>query len=194
METFFGVVMHLVVITGIAGQFWVIIRIVRAAVDDIDLALRATAVATGFLIFFGARALDIPITDLMLPPATVTSPVNLGIFSILLPSCAGWLLAFYFTRRLRSGDKGGVALRIMLLVGALTVFQFGEAYLAAIKIGGVSVNKAMLPNLSFNIAIGLYATLKYRHKAEELPAGPGGPPIFMPPLARFIRGLLRRNR
>ena len=43
--------------------------------------------------------------------------------------------------------------------------QFGDIYLQAASIGGASLNKALVPNLAFTIAIGLYITLKsYEHK------------------------------
>lgn len=48
----------------------------------------------------------------------------------------------------------------MTLIGTFTAVQFGEVYLKGI---GLPVNKAMLPNLTFTIAVGLYVILRYEH-------------------------------
>jgi len=162
MAMFYGVVSHGAIIVGILLQFFVTIRVALAAPNEIQRILRVTAFTTGLLVFFGARSLGLSLGNMMLLGITQYSPLMFGFFCLIMPSALGCLLAWYFIRCLKRSSE--MAIKIMIMIGVFMVLQFGDIYLQAANIGGVSLNKDLVPNLAFTIAIGLYVTLKHEHK------------------------------
>jgi len=83
----------------------------------------------------------------------------------LFPSIAGVFVAWYFVNSIKRSTN--VAIRIMIMTGALSIVQFADIYAKAIGAVGFSVDRALLPNLVFAIAIIIYIVLKYDPSSEE---------------------------
>lgn len=164
MDTFFGLLSHATIILGVVAQFYIICLAISRADNSLERIVRTTALTTGLLIFFGAKALDMSLSDLLLLGITQYSPVKFGFYGIVVPSFLGYFLAWYFIRQIKKSTD--LTTRIMILTGVFTVLQFSEVYLKAMGIGGIPLNKSVVPNLVFTISIGLYVTLKYEHTAR----------------------------
>jgi len=161
-EIFFGLLSHAMIILGVIAQFYVIWHVICTANNQIEKIVRTTAFTTGLLIFFGAKALEISLSDLILLGITNYSPFRFGFCGIIIPSFLGYILAWYFVKQIKRSTEQ--AIRIMILIGVFTVLQFSDIYLKATGISGLPLTKSLIPNLVFTIAIGLYVTLKYEIK------------------------------
>lgn len=137
---------------------WAII----SAENAIERILRSSALSTGLLIFFGARAAGLSLAEFMVSAIIFVKPITFGLVAIVAPACLGIFIAWYVIRSLRkSTDR---AIRIMILVGVFTIVQFGDVYIKALSIEGFQLDKAFVPNMAFTVAISLYAILRYEHR------------------------------
>lgn len=140
-------------------KLFIMLSIIRSAPSDAEKILRASSFTTGLLIFFGAEALGVPISLIIINSLTISHPFTFGLINVILPSSLGILVSWYFIRTLKRSSN--IATRIMILVGTFTIFLFGNVYFQALRLEGFSFQKSLLPNLSFTIAIPLYAITKY---------------------------------
>lgn len=162
MDYFFGLLSHLMIILGVVAQFYSIFYVIKHTEDSTEKIVRITAFTTGLLIFFGSKALNFSLSDLILLGIKEYNPMRFGFFGVFIPSSLGYILAWYFIRQMK--NSASQALRIMILIGVFTILQFSDIYLKVININGIPLNRTMIPNLTFTIAIGLYVTLKYEIK------------------------------
>jgi len=160
LEGFFGIVTNAFIVAALLVYLYFMFQLVLTANLKVERILRATSLATGLLIFFGARSLNISIAELMVSSATLTNPVAFGFFGVIMPAMMGTFLAWYFVGTIKRSSN--IVIRSMILIGTFTVFQFIDVYLRALSIkGDTPVDKALVPNLCFIIAVALYTILRY---------------------------------
>lgn len=160
LEGFFGIVTNAFIVVALLVYLYFMFQLVLTANLKVERILRATSLATGLLIFFGARSLNISIAELMVSSATLTNPVAFGFFGVIMPAMMGTFLAWYFVGTIKRSSN--IVIRSMILIGTFTVFQFIDVYLRALSMkGDAPVDKALVPNLCFIIAVALYTILRY---------------------------------
>ncbi|MBM3329983.1 MAG: hypothetical protein FJY67_11045 [Calditrichaeota bacterium] len=123
------------------------------------MLLTASAM-TGFLIYYGSKALGITIPEVMMGAMSTTS-LSLAFWAFLVPSASGMLLAWYSIRCIHSGIE--LAYRVLILISTFILVMFIDVYK---EVFGASVDKSglryLLPNLSFTISLSLYMIFKYK--------------------------------
>ena len=156
-----NVITHIMIILGIVGLIFYIAYAVHKEETMFEKVILVISSMTGFLIYFGARALGLSIPAMMMSSVSVTSPIRMALFSILIPWSVGVAVAWYFSWCLKKHID--IAFRIVILISAFIVTLFGDVYAAsyAVKSGG-SIDTSLLPNLTFTVGMGLYIILNYK--------------------------------
>lgn len=162
METFFAYLTHILIIFAFVMKFILFTWAIFSAGSGIERILRSSALSTGLLIFFGARAAGLSLAEFMVSAIILVKPITFGLAAIVAPSCLGIFISWYVIRSLRKNTNK--AIRIMILVGVFTIVQFGDIYVKALSIEGFQLDKAFVPNMCFTVALSLYAILRYEHR------------------------------
>jgi glucan phosphoethanolaminetransferase (alkaline phosphatase superfamily) len=165
MAILFLVLTHLFVIVGMLAIAAFITRLVGSEERTVEKIILIAAAMTGFLSYFGAKALGISIPSLMLASAATTNPFTYGLMSVVLPSAAGVFVAWFFVRSLKRSEN--IARRLVILLSTLILVMFVDVYAATYQINSGASNslKSLVPNLTFVVAISLYVI--FRWEPEE---------------------------
>ena len=164
-QMLFIVFAHGILGFGLVTSFVIIQRTIWEAVGFERLA-RSFAFLVGPLAILGGRAFDVALPELLLRALSLTNPFLTATVGVALPGGVGALVAWFFIRVLKRGDDD-VATRIMILIGTFIMFEFGDVYVAALKIAGAEVGKYLAPNLAFTLALFLFIALNYRGQAAS---------------------------
>jgi uncharacterized protein YjbI with pentapeptide repeats len=172
MAIFFNVIANLLIIAGILIMIFFVGRIIFSGSSQLEVAIRSIAAVTGFLIYFGAKAVVLSIPQLMLSAISTTTPAAVGFLGIVVPGLAGTIVAWYCLKSIQQHEE--LAFRLVVLISTFIVVLFGDAYVAAVGNNGISrqgINEALLPNSAFTVGIALYIIFRY------LPEGNSNPHI-----------------
>lgn len=165
----FAVVMHIALLSTIVLGLLALIRLTlmkssflqfphvdaTASENGIEVTLRTIAFAMGLLVVFGSRAAGVSFVNLFGQALFVTAPIRFGLTGVLIPAGLGVLVAWYFFRVLKRGDARAV--RVLILIGTLTLAQFTDVYAAAISSSGLALSPSFVPNITFILGLGSYA-------------------------------------
>ena len=162
METFFEILTNVIIIGGLILKVITIASVIFRAHEPVERIIRSSAFSSAILIFFGARAFGISISEMIIRAVMVYKPFAFGLVGVIFPSIIGIAVAWYFINSIKR--SANVALRIMILVGTFAVIQFADVYFTAIKEVGFIIDKALVPNLAFTLSISLFVILKYDPK------------------------------
>jgi hypothetical protein len=156
-----NVITHIMIIFGIIGLIFYIGYAVYKEEKIFEKVILIISSMTGFLIYFGARALGLPIPFMMMAAVSVANPIKMAVFSIVIPWSVGVAVAWYFSWCMNKHID--IAFRIVILISAFIVTLFGDVYAASYAIKAVgSIDTSLLPNLTFTVGMGLYIILNYK--------------------------------
>lgn len=159
IEAFFAVLLHAVIVLGLGVYFLVIFKAILVTGGEVERLIRGTAFASGLLVFFASKIMGISIADFLVDAVRYYNPFFFVPIAGLLPAGLGTLLAWYCIRSLNRSTN--VAIRLMIVIGALSLIQFGDVYVKATRAEGLALDRAFVPNLAFTLAISLYVILRY---------------------------------
>lgn len=160
MESFFSVVTHILIVSGIIGMMISVVMIVFLAEGFMSRVIRVLSAVSGMFVYIGARAVGISIPELMLNGMEVAQFAIVGLSWVVLPSSTGVLVAWIITRQLHKGED--YASRIINMVLTFVIVMFSDIYVASYSYDHDSAfNKALLPNLSFILSLMIYIVLRY---------------------------------
>jgi hypothetical protein len=169
---FFALLSHGLIVCGLIAKLVMMFYVVFRADTAAEKMLRATSVTAGMLVFFGAKALGVSVSEFVIRAVVVYSPAMFAVTAIAVPGTIGVLMAWYWLHVLKRGSPN-IAQRMMILLGVFTTLQFGDVYLAAVRHAGVAVDKALAPNILFTASMSLY--LIFRYEPEQVgPQTKGG--------------------
>ncbi len=157
-----NIITHIMILFGIMGLIAYIGYAVHKEEKMFEKVILIISAMTGFLIYFGARALGLSIPAMMMASVSVTNPIKMAVFSILIPWSVGIAVAWYFSWCLSKHID--IAFRVVILISAFIVTLFGDVYAASytVEAGGGSIDTSLLPNLTFTVGMGLYIILNYK--------------------------------
>lgn len=155
---------HILILIGMATLLYFIQFMIRDEPKVLERVLRTSAAMTGFLIYFGAKASGISVPQFMMASIATTNPFSFGLLSILIPSAAGILTAWYCLRSIRRSED--IATRTIILIVMFIVTMFADVYAATYGlIAGDQLHaRSLLPNVTFTVALSLYILFKYDHR------------------------------
>lgn len=156
-----NIITHIMILVGIIGLIFYIGYAVHKEEKVFEKVILVISAMTGFLIYFGARALGLSIPEMMMTSVSVSNPVKMAFFSILIPWSVGVAVAWYFSWCLSKHID--IAFRVVILISAFIVTLFGDVYAASYKVTtGGGIDTSLLPNLTFTVGMGLYIILNYK--------------------------------
>jgi hypothetical protein len=166
METFFNVLTHAVILSGLFGLAIFGCAAIRATGDFSEKLMMIGASMTGFLIYFGSRAMGLSIPQLVLPAISDPNPYKIGLVGAVIPACSGVLVAWHGLRCLRK--SAGVSWRLLLLGGTFFTALLGDVYAAtfAVEYARNGFDASLLPNLAFQIGMTLHLIFHFDANAR----------------------------
>lgn len=162
MTWIFIVLTHAVILAGMLGIFYFVYRLIQNDKELLENVIRTAAALTGFLIYFGSKAIGISIPTFMMSSVATTNPYTFGFMTIIAPSAAGVFVAWYTIKSIRQSED--LASRVVILITTFILVMFADVYAATyqVELDRSETMKALVPNLTFTVAICLYLIFRYQ--------------------------------
>jgi hypothetical protein len=173
MLAIFHAVLHVVLVAAIIGKCLLIWGVIfEFSPSRAERIMRSIAATCGLLLYLGAKALGVSIPMFLLGALTQSGAYVTGFLGALMPAMLGFLVAWYVTRAFNSRDarKNLIGMRVLAMVMSMAFFLYVDCYAAAVDTAHTDGFKMLLPNLTFVLAIMLYATFRYHPLPAERPA------------------------
>jgi hypothetical protein len=169
MVQIFYWLVHIVLLLAAVGIVILILTMVLGISSNrpIEAIMRAVACACGLLLYISSKAVGFSLPDLVFNALSTSFPWKVGIAGFIAPSCLGFLSAWYVGRYFNSADalKNVVGMRVLVLTMTFVFFLYCDSYIASFTIERKGDLQYLYPNISFTIAVLLYAILRY-HPGE----------------------------
>jgi hypothetical protein len=126
----------------------------------LETFLRVLAIVLGFFIYFGSRAAGFSVPELISGAMRDASPLRFWLVAVILPAVGGLTVSWYLVMQFEKDTN--ITARVGIMISVFVVVMFAEVYAKAFQLPGTKgeFNHALLPNLSFVTALGLYAVLR----------------------------------
>ena len=171
MEIFFNIILHLIIISGIFFMIYYSVLIIKSANNDTEKFIRMLSLLTGFLLFLGSKAIGLSLPDTIFRSIVIPQLFSFStVIQIIIPSCAGTFAAWFLLKFLKRKDRQDVAFRFFLILASLIFMLFAEVYIEVYKIDSISnqvINRNLLPNLTFVLALLLYTIFNYHKYTDD---------------------------
>jgi hypothetical protein len=135
--------------------------------------MRSIAAVCGLLLYLGAKALGLSLPSFLLQALTQSGAYLTGLMGALFPAMLGFLTAYYVTRYFNSRDarRNIIGMRLLALVMTMVFFLYVDCYIATVDAAhNAEQFRLLLPNLTFVLAVLLYAVFKYHPLPDEAAA------------------------
>jgi|694.fasta_scaffold71133_3 hypothetical protein len=162
----YTILTHAFILIGIVAIAFFVYMLITEGLNSLEKVIRTAAAMTGFLTYFGSKAIGLSIPTLMMNSVSVTNPFIFGFFAVIAPSLSGVIVAWYAMRCIKSSED--IASRILIMIVVLILVMFSDVYAATyqINVEREQAMKYLVPNLTFTIAMCLYVIFKYKHKSR----------------------------
>lgn len=163
----FTILTHALILIGMLGIFYFIVRMIQNEHNLLERIIRITSAMTGFLIYFGAKAVGFSIPELMMHAVATTHSFTFGVFAMILPAAAGMLVAWYSIRCIERDED--IAMRVVIMITTFILVMFVDVYGATYRVtlGEGEIMKSLVPNLIFTVAMSLYVIFQYKPQRSE---------------------------
>ena len=166
MLAIFSALIHLVLVSAALCQLLLITMVIaRFNRSTPELIMRSAAAVAGVLLYLGAKALGLSIPAFLLQAITQSGSYLTGLAGTLAPAAVGFVVAWYVTGYFnnRNERKNLIGMRVlsMSMVMAVVLFLFVDTYVAAYGAAHGAGFNLLLPNLTFTLAVLLYAVFRY---------------------------------
>ncbi|MDQ1068350.1 hypothetical protein [Streptomyces canus] len=160
MSTFFGLLLNVAVVLAALAQYYLMGLLAIEPNSLTERYIRVLAFATGILVVLGAKAIGTSISFVLVRALLSGKPVSVGLLGVAIPAAAGAAIAWYFVRTIRK-KSSNIAMRVLIFIGVLSVTEFSDVYIAALRKNGVDLDATLAPNISFIVGICLYLILTW---------------------------------
>jgi hypothetical protein len=164
MVSIFTTLIHVVLVAAALCQLLLIgVVIARFNRSIPETIMRSAAAVAGVLLYLGAKALGLSIPAFLLQALTQSGAYLTGLAGALAPALVGFVVAWYVTGYFNSRNerKNLIGMRVLALVMAVVFFLFVDTYIAAYGAAHDAGFNLLLPNLTFTLAVLLYAVFRY---------------------------------
>ena len=172
MIAVFHAALHVVLVTAIIGKLLLIYTVIaKFSSSTQERIMRAIAATCGMLLYLGAKALGLSLPMFLLGALTQGGAYLTGFLGALMPALLGFVVAMYCCHYFnsRNARKNVIGMRLLSLMMMVAFFLYSDAYLLAVDASHAGDFKLLLPNLTFVLAVLLYAVFKYHPLPEEQP-------------------------
>jgi F0F1-type ATP synthase assembly protein I len=167
----FNIILHGLLAGSLALFIFLLIALAAREPDPRERVLRVAALAVGALIALGSRAFGTDYATFIAQAMAGTRPASAAahVAATLVPALLGVGIGFFLTRVFGKSQRLGM--RVFTLVGMLTAIAFLQMYAEAVKVDGVFMGKAQLPNIVF--VVGVLLTIILTDDPDRKPGDPG---------------------
>lgn len=117
---------HIFIGVVLLALFALLIGIAATARTGADRLVRVTALAMGFIVYYGASVIGMPVPSLLYQAAQASGFFKASILGLILPAVAGVALAAFIARTLRT--RGDRQTKALLFIGVITFCVFGDIF------------------------------------------------------------------
>lgn len=161
MVAVFRVLVHLALAAAAISQIVLIGAVIwKFSPRMAEIIMRSAAAVCGLLLYLGAKAFGLSIPTFLLYALTQGGAYVTGIVGSLFPAATGFLVAWFERKNI-------VAMRILALVMTMVFFLFMDTYVATFDVAHGEDFKLLMPNMTFVLAILLYAIFRYQPPPDE---------------------------
>ena len=164
MENFIAyilwILVHLLVLTALVAMVVFMMQVIKEQNNALERLLRMAAFAAGLLAYLGGRAYGISIPEMMTAALSITKPLTLGFWGVIVPSISGTLVAWFCIHLMR--DSSDVAARGLVLFSSFVFTMFTDTYGAIATQVTPSSTRLAPPNITFVLGVILYTIFKYK--------------------------------
>ena len=173
MLAFFSTLIHLVLVSAALCQLLLLATVIaKFNRSTPEVIMRSAAAVAGVLLYLGAKAMGLSIPAFLLQAITQSGSYLTGLAGALLPAAVGFLVAWWVTRYFnnRNERKNLIGMRVLSMVMAVVFFLFVDTYVATYGAAHDAGFALLLPNLTFTLAVLLYAVFRYHPLPDEAAA------------------------
>ena len=170
----FQLLINAVLIAAMGGKLLLLYTVIaRFSPTWQERIMRSIAATCGLLLYLGAKALGVSIPMFLLGALTQSGAYLTGFLGALMPALLGFIVAWYVTRYFNSRNerKNLIGMRILAMVMAMVFFLYTDCYLATVDAHAGDI-KLLLPNLTFVLAVLLFAVFRYQPLPDVADAAP----------------------
>jgi hypothetical protein len=164
MVAIFQALIHVVLVAAVFGKLVLIYAVVaKFSPSWQERIMRSIAAVSGLLVYLGAKALGLSLPSFLLQALTQSGSYLTGLMGALFPAMLGFIVAWYVTRYFNSRDarKNLIGMRLLAMVMTMVFFLYTDCYVATVDAAHTEQFQLLLPNLTFVLAILLYAVFRY---------------------------------
>jgi hypothetical protein len=122
-----------------------------------------SAARSRFVAASGPAGAASPTSHKLLQAITQSGSYLTGLAGALAPALVGFVVAWYVTGYFNNRNERGnlIGMRVLSMVMAVVFFLFVDTYVAAYGVAHDAGFNLLLPNLTFTLAVLLYAVFRY---------------------------------
>jgi hypothetical protein len=149
---------------GIIGKVIIILKLSFSYSTGVESIIRISAFSAGCFIYLIARSFGVSITDVMISALITGSLFKYSMLGFIIPAILGYLLSEYIIYTVKRNED--VALRVLILLCTISIFQYGDLFISALRatksIPELMPEKLLVSNVMFTIAIIIDVIFKYK--------------------------------
>lgn len=161
LVTIFNIIAHcFLILSGLALVCVTLLLAFEHGPGGLETFLRVLAIVLGFFIYFGSRAAGLSVPELISEATREASPLKFWLVAVIFPAVGGLAVSWYLVMQFEEDTY--ITARVGIMISVFVIAMFAEVYAKAFQLPGIKgeFNHALLPNLSFVTALGLYAILR----------------------------------
>jgi hypothetical protein len=163
MVKIFGIIFHLLILISILLGIVFVGKLINEPSKKGETTIRALSAMGGLFLFFLSKSTGISIYDLIVEAIAMYN-ILFYIIAITIPAIIGYAIARYCIASLKKGED--FAMRIIILFGVLLISEFLDVYILATSQSGLLMNKGLVPNIAFTLAIIFYTIFQYQSEKK----------------------------
>ncbi len=162
-------IVNIVIVIGIIGKIYIIYRLIVSYSSGVESLIRALSVTGACLIYLIFKTFGFSITDILISALTTGNLIKFNVFGFAIPLILGILLTEYIIITIRTCESK--AMRILILIATLSIFQYVDLYLTAIRVSSelsdISPSKVFVANIMFTISTIMTVIFRYDSKRSR---------------------------
>ena len=170
----FTLLVNAALVGALLGKLALLYTIVaRFSPSPQERIMRSIASVAGCLLYLGAKTFGISVPTFMLYAITEGGAIITGLVAALAPAAVGLVVAWHVTGYLnsRNARRNLVGMRLLAMIMTIVFFLYADVYFAS---AGVALHadslRLLMPNVTFALAVMLYAVFRFHPLPEEAAA------------------------
>jgi hypothetical protein len=135
--------------------------------------MRSIASVAGCLLYLGAKTFVISVPTFLLYAITEGGAIITGLVAALAPAAVGLVVAWHVTgySNSRIARRNLIGMRLLAMIMTIVFFLYADVYFASAGVALYADSlRLLMPNVTFALAVMLYAVFRFHPLPEEAAA------------------------